>query len=603
MSRSALGDARADRDASGSLRASRRLAVGIAAGGVLLSAADTYVIVLALPAIMGDVGIGLDQLQQATPIISGFLLGYVAVMPLLGRLSDLYGRRPLFLICLALFAAGSLVTASAHELNSVVAGRALQGIGGGGLVPVTLALVADRWPVRDRGIPLGVVGGVQELGSVVGPLYGALILSFSTWRTIFWLNLPLCAGLGVALAFALGSRRHPSRTARRIDWLGTVLAGVALVAGALAIAAPDALRNSDAVGVLYSPLGEVAWLTPLVILSLTAALAFCAWELRSAWGGALSVTRARVAAFTRPVDWIGSALAAAALALIVVSFSTSDPSRSALSGSALWLLPVAAVCVALFIWREQHAAAPLLDFGELRSAGAVGPLLVNLAVGAALMAALLDIPILARVTVFKDSQLGAALVLLRLLIAVPVGAVIGGWLSRRWGNRVVASAGLALTTAMFVLMSRWTAQTLSDPLGFTWLHPSDPVLLACGLGFGLAIAPVNASMLAAVRPAMHGVASALVVVARTVGMLVGISVLTAVGLRAFYAATATLPSPVTLCPRTPLQCDAYDTLVTKAVVTELGTVFAGAAVCAGVAAVLALLLLRTHERSGRVAYA
>jgi MFS family permease len=603
VSRSPLGGAHANGHPSGSLRASRRLAIGIAAGAVLLSAADTYVIVLALPAIMGDVGIGLDQLQQATPIISGFLLGYVAVMPLLGRLSDLYGRRPLFLICLALFATGSLVTASAHDLTSVVAGRALQGIGGGGLVPVTLALVADRWPVRERDIPLGVVGGVQELGSVVGPLYGALILSFSTWRTIFWLNLPLCALLAVALACALGNRRPAARALRSIDWVGMVLAGVALLAGALAVAAPDSLRNSDTVGLLYSPLGGLTWLTPLLILSLATALAFLVWELRAAGNGALSMTRARVAAITRQVDWIGSALAAAALALIVVSFSTSDPSRSVISGSALWLLPVAAICVALFVWREQRTGAPLLDFGELGSAGAVGPLLVNLAVGAALMAALLDIPILARVTIFRDSQLGAALVLLRLLIAVPAGAVVGGFLSRRWGNRVVAAAGLALTAAMFVLMSRWTAQTLSDPLGFTWLHASDPVLLACGLGFGLAIAPVNASMLAAVRPAMHGVASALVVVARTIGMLVGISVLTAVGLRAFYAATATLPSPVTLCPRTPLRCDAYDTLVTNAVVTELGTVFAGAAVCAGIAALIALALLRTHERGGAAAYA
>ena len=602
MSRSALGGAHADGHTSGSLRASRRLAIGIAAGGVLLSAADTYVIVLALPAIMGDIGIGLDQLQQATPIISGFLLGYVAVMPLLGRLSDLYGRRPLLLVCLALFAAGSLVTASAHDLTSVVAGRALQGIGGGGLVPVTLALVADRWQVRERGIPLGVVGGVQELGSVLGPLYGALILSFSTWRTIFWLNLPLCALLAVGLAFALGNRRPAARAVRSIDWVGAILAGVALFAGALAVAAPDALRTSDTVGLLYSPLGGMAWLTPLLVLSLAAALGFLVWELRGAADGALSVTRARVAAIAQRVDWIGSALAAAALALIVVSFSTSDPSRSVISGSALWLLPVAAICVAFFVWRERHTGAPLLDFGELGSAGAVGPLVVNLAVGAALMAALLDIPILARVTVFRDSQLGAALVLLRLLIAVPVGAVVGGFLSRRWGNRIVASAGLALTAAMFVVMSRWTAQTLSDPFGFTWLHASDPVLLACGLGFGLAIAPVNASMLAAVRPAMHGVASALVVVARTIGMLVGISVLTAVGLRAFYAATATLPSPVTLCPRTPLRCDAYDTLVTNAVVTELGTVFAGAAVCAGVAALIALALLRTHERSG-AAYA
>ena len=172
------------------MNARRRWILAIAAAAVLIAAIDTYVIVLALPAIMADVGIGIDQLQAATPIISGFLLGYVVVMPMLGRLSDVYGRRPLLLLCLAVFAAGSLVTASAHDLGSVVAGRALQGLGGGGLVPVTLALVADLWPADRRGVPLGVIGGVQELGSVLGPLYGGLILTVASWQTIFWLNLP-----------------------------------------------------------------------------------------------------------------------------------------------------------------------------------------------------------------------------------------------------------------------------------------------------------------------------------------------------------------------------------------------------------------------------
>src|SRR3981081_1262293 len=122
----------------------RRLVVASAA--VLLAAADTYVVVLALPSIMRDVGLSLDQLQEAAPIVSGFLCGYVVVLPLLGRLSDLYGRRPVLLGCLAVFALGSAVTASAHGLGVVVAGRTLQGLGGGGLVPVYLELAPDTPP-------------------------------------------------------------------------------------------------------------------------------------------------------------------------------------------------------------------------------------------------------------------------------------------------------------------------------------------------------------------------------------------------------------------------------------------------------------------------
>jgi MFS family permease len=171
-----------------------RWQLAFAAAGVLLAATDTYVVVVALPSIMDSVGLGLDNLQRATPIISGFLLGYVAVLPLLGRLADLVGRRPVFVACLLAFAAGSVITASAHTLGLLVAGRALQGLGGGGLVPVTLALVAAYWPVDRRGVPLGVVGAVQELGSVLGPLYGAVVVAAAGWRWIFWLNLPWSAG-------------------------------------------------------------------------------------------------------------------------------------------------------------------------------------------------------------------------------------------------------------------------------------------------------------------------------------------------------------------------------------------------------------------------
>jgi MFS family permease len=573
----------------------RRWILVIAAASVLIAAMDTYVIVLALPAIMADVGIGIDQLQAATPIVSGFLLGYVVVMPLLGRLSDVYGRRPLLLLCLAVFAAGSLVTASATDLGSVVAGRALQGLGGGGLVPVTLALVADLWPPDRRGLPLGVIGGVQELGSVLGPLYGGLILSIASWQTIFWLNLPIAGvlALGLVAAGRAPGRAEAMPGARPpLDPLSIALAVVALGAGCLAIAAPEPLVDSDTIGIAYSALGGLVWLTPLAILAAAAAVTLILWESRERRSTRPLIAVRRLAAVAAAVDWLGAVLLALALATIIVSFSAEDPTTGAIAPAAAWLLPVGAVAAVLFVVRERRTARPLLAAGELRSPGAYGALLTNLAVGAALMAGLLDVPVLARATAFPNSQLGAALVLLRLLAGVPIGAVLGGWLSQRVGNRVVAATGMVLTAAAFGVMTGWTATTLSDPFGPAWLHPSDPVLLVCGLGFGLAIAPVNASMLVSVREQMHGLASALVVVARMIGMLVGISILTAVSLHVFYTSTATLPPPQTLCPSTPINCPAYETEVTNAIVTELRTVFLGAGICAAVAAVLAALLLR-----------
>jgi MFS family permease len=218
------------------------------------------------------------------------------------------------------------------------------------------------------------------------------------------------------------------------------------------------------------------------------------------------------------------------------------------------------------------------------------------------MAALLDIPVLARSTVDPNSQFGAALVLLRLLVGVPIGAVAGGWLCQRLGNRLVAAAGMAITAGAFLLMTRWTATTLGEPFGPAWLHPSDPVLVACGLGFGLAIAPVNASMLVSVREQMHGLASALVVVARMIGMLVGISILTAVSLHIFYTTASAFPLPSVLCPSAPLNCPAYERDVTAAIVTELRAVFLGAGLCAALAAIAAAVLLRGRPaRLGSVA--
>ncbi len=170
-----------------------------AAVAVSLAAADTYVVVLALTDMMRGVGVGIDSLQRATPIISGFLLGYVAVLPLIGRVADLVDRQRVLLACLGVFVAGSVVTALAVELPVLVAGRVVQGVGGGGLVPATLAIVAELWPADRRGVPLGVVGAVQELGSVLGPVLGALVLVVAQWRAIFWIN----AVLGLVLAGAV----------------------------------------------------------------------------------------------------------------------------------------------------------------------------------------------------------------------------------------------------------------------------------------------------------------------------------------------------------------------------------------------------------------
>lgn len=236
----------------------QRLLLALAAVAVAFAAADTYVVVLALPDMMITVGLGVDQLQRAAPIVSGFLLGYVAMLPLIGRIADLRGRVPVLVAALVIFAFGSLVTALAFDLTSVVAGRFLQGMGGGGLVPATLALVADLYPTERRAVPLGVVSAVQEVGSVVGPLYGALVLALADWETIFWINL----AVGLVLAAAISKLSDATHTRRRIDWIGL---GLVTLAGALMVVMlwePDALVSDVDLGLPFVPLWAVSMARP-----------------------------------------------------------------------------------------------------------------------------------------------------------------------------------------------------------------------------------------------------------------------------------------------------------------------------------------------------
>lgn len=549
----------------------------VASLAVLLGAADTYVVVLALPDIMTGVGLGLDELQRASPIISMFLLGYVAVLPLVGRVADVRGRVPVLVACLLLFALGSLLTASADGLGLVVVGRAVQGAGGGGLVPVALALVADLWAPERRGVPLGVVGAVQEVGSVAGPLYGAGVLALAGWRVIFWSNLAGAAVLVVVLAV-----RRRKRLAVNGFSSGWLVGGLAVTAWCLLLVAPAALTDDLLLGALFVPaVGESAWSSPLALVAVLLSLGLVAFRGTRAWGARLA----------RDADVVGATLLGLALGGVVLAFAEADPSRQVVGDGGPLLLAGTAVCAVLFVVRQRTARNPLVPRGALHHRAAWGSLAVNAAVGAALVAALVDVPVFARATTYPDSQLGAALVLVRLLVALPVGALLGGWLTGRLGPPAVACGGMVLAAAGFAAMAQWDAMALDGPAATV-------ALVVTGLGFGLAIAPVNAALLAATRPDVHGVASALVVVARTVGMLVGLSVLTAVGLRVFYARQQEIGSPLTICPDSPTDCPAYTEATRAALLEELHAIFAGAGACALLAAVLAVTLLRSARRGG-----
>ncbi|WP_275938074.1 MFS transporter [Nocardioides ganghwensis] len=561
-----------------------RVLLAMAAVAVAFAAADTYVVVLALPDMMTGVGVPIDQLQRAAPIVSGFLLGYVAMLPLIGRIADLRGRVPVLVMALVLFALGSLITTVAYDMPSIVAGRFLQGVGGGGLVPATLALVADLYPVERRGVPLGVVSAVQEIGSVLGPLFGAAVLAFSDWRAIFAINLAVGLVLAAAIrALAPRERVSPEpRGCRHLDVVGLLLVLATFASATIVFLRPSGLMRDLTWGQLFIPFaGDGRWLTPIGAITTAALVLLVAWcwfaprpllDLRG-WSRVLV-----------EADLAGALLLAAALGGVILAFATADPKVEVFSPRGRWYLLGAAVAAVAFAWHVRRAASPLVPRGALRRTPAWGALLVSFFVGAALIAALIDIPLFARTTVYPDDQLPAALVLVRFLIALPVGAVAGGYLIRSFSPGVVTAVGMLMAATGFVLMTRWGLTTIEEPI-------ANVALVTGGLGFGLALAPVNAALLAFTDDDVHGVASAFVVVSRMVGMLVGISALTTIGLRRYYSEQLEVPPVQEVCDGKS-RCKEFSDLLRVAGIAQEHAVFWGAAGCAVVAAVLALVLFR-----------
>ena len=569
---------------------SPRVLLGLAAVAVAFAAADTYVVVLALPDMMAGIGVPVEQLQRAAPIVSGFLLGYVAMLPLIGRIADLRGRVPVLTAALLVFALGSLVTALAYDMPTLVTGRFLQGVGGGGLVPATLALVADLYPTERRGLPLGIVSAVQELGSVLGPLVGALVLAVADWRAIFAVNLTVGLVLAAAVSSlgsddpgrsALATGVRPTRGAP--DVIGLILALLVLVAGALVFVEPSQLMRDLTWGQLFIPVvGDGRWLTPLGLVAI-GALLLLAVRCVTARRPLLDV-RTWIATL-READVLGALLLALALAGVILAFATADPKIQVFSDQGLWYLVGAALAAIAFGVHLRRTPRPLVPTGSLTAPPAWGAMLVSFFVGAALVAALIDIPLFARTTIYPGDQLAAALVLVRFLVALPVGAVVGGYLTRRVPAGLVTAVGMAAAAAGFLWMATWDLDDLRSAVATV------PLLIG-GLGFGLALAPVNAAVLASTRAEVHGLASAFVVVSRMVGMLVGISALTTVGLRRYYAEQADVPPAREVCGGDS-RCSEFTHLLKVAGIAQEHTVFVGAAGCAVVAGLLALVLFRT----------
>jgi len=469
-----------------------------------LGAVDTYAVVTLLPQMMASLELPIDHIEQATPIVSGFLAGYVVALPLLGTFSDARGRVPAYAVGLLVFGLGSLLTASAGSSAVLISGRTLQGLGGGALVPLSLALAADLFSGARLAPALGGVSGVQEAGSVLGPVWGAALAGWlGSWRGVFWLNLPLAAVL---------------------------LGGLLLTAG-----------RDD-------PRAEPPRLNG--------------------------------------VDWLGAGLFGLALGLVVLALYPDDPSRHPLNSTVVPLGLASVAAAAAFIWWQRRRPEPLIGGAMVRSPALWASLVANLLGGGALIIALVEVPLLGR-GVYGLSTTSAGLLLTRFLVGLPLGALAGGLLAGRLGRRITAIAGLCLAAVSYSLMSTWGGQELtSSPLR------AELELALAGAGFGLVIAPLTSAVIEVAGPRQHGLGGSLVVLARTLGMVLGLAALTAYGLarfqRIFDARSCGIPGGADLGQ----QVSALEACTKGALLQEYHELFLIAAAVCVLAAVLVAVWLR-----------
>jgi MFS family permease len=476
----------------------------IACIGVFITALDQTVVVTALPKIIADPGINIPftQLDHAAWIISAYLLGFIIAMPLMGRVSDIYGRRRIFLLCLGIFGIGSMLCGLAPTLGQsmdlsflsslgvdvsspglifLIAARFIQAIGGGAVVPVAMAIVSDFYGKERLALALGTIGAVTEAGGVMGPLYGALIVQHLGWTYIFYLNAPIVLALMVGAWFLIpkGKRLHEG-----IDWFGAILLGLMLTCLSLGLAHQGTELGPTTVNSTSPQNNPVSLILALVFL-----LAFIAVELIPRW----RVPR--------------------------LSLSRRFPF--------------------FHVMLVQEKRWPVVDLSLFKRLPFSASSLVSLLVGAALIIAMADIPlfvdtVLSRQINEADIPLVSGLALLRLTAMIPVGALLGGWLSSRISCRFTGVLGLLFVATGFYLMSRW-------PMNVNWTQITISTMTT-GLGFGLVIAPISTTAIKAVRATQAGMGAAVVTSLRMVGMMLGLAALTSWALAYFKQLASQFPS-------------------------------------------------------------
>ncbi len=466
-----------------------RWLLGVLAFGVFIAADDLTVVSTMLPRMIVDFEIPIPSgLQDASWIVSAYLIAYVVAMPLFGRLSDRYGRLRIYTLCMLLFFAGSMGVLLARDLLTLIAARALQALGGGGVVPIAMATVGDRFPERRRGPAIGMLMAVDTLGWIWGPLYGSLLVRYGpevgrwlaavfplppavagwSWQWQFVLNLPLSF---VALAMAVTARSafaiSPPQ-APPMDWLGAVL-----LSGSLAALHAGILQSGGSM--------EVA-------------------SLHSQW-----------------------------------------PAEGGRLAGWPWVV-VGGVGLAALAHHETRRVAPLIPTVLLQRRNFAVASLINLLAGIGLITPMVQVPLW--MNTFRswgstpeewigNAAVMSARILTSLTLAMALGSLAGGWGSRRAGDRWAAGGGILLAGLGLLRAARWG---MDEPLVAMAAH-----MALVGIGLGAATAAIGAAALDAAPPEGRGIASGLLLILRLVGMSLGLAGMAAWGTARFQVLAAAEP--------------------------------------------------------------
>jgi MFS family permease len=459
-----------------------RLILALVCLPVFIGALDLTIVSAVLPDVIRSMSIEIQRLDLAGWVVTGYFVAYAVSMTFMGRVSDLGGRRFVYLLCLVIFFAGSWLVAASpgwparmaaslmpatadsalSPLYALIAGRIVQALGAGAMVPVSMALAADLFPPEKRAVPLGIVAAIDTAGWVLGHLYGGIMVQFVSWPFLFWINLPIVFLMFCITWWALADMPRP-QVSGRIDWVGVTLLSTALVLLNVGLGAPEPGIDAAA-----SP-HRTAWVAAAAVVFAL----FVAWQ-----------TRVR-----HPL-------------VDVRIFSN----RNLASASGVNLLVGFCIMVALVSV----------------------PLFINIAGG----------------TDTTRAALVTGYLLCAFTVPMALAAVPGGWLAMRVGYRRSVLVGLLVAIAGFWMMTRWQLEMATAAVALFDAASGNRAavdlgavafmaagLLLAGVGIGFTMAPIGTAVINGVRDSDRGMAASLVIILRLIGMSIGMSSMTTYALR------------------------------------------------------------------------